>query len=170
MQAGTAQLDELLEALVFLTRFYGVPNSRDALVTGLPLPSGRLSPSLFPRAAERAGLSARQAVQPLAQLSSLLLPCVLLMKNGGACILLEWRPELGDAKVLFPQAGDAEQLVSCAQVEDEYSGQLFFVKKQFRFDARSPKVLETRHGHWFWSTLLESRGIYRDVLIASILI
>ncbi|WP_404800021.1 type I secretion system permease/ATPase [Aeromonas simiae] len=165
-----AQQDELLEALVFLTRFYGVPNSRDALVTGLPLPSGRLSPALFPRAAERAGLAARQALQPLAQLSPLLLPCVLLLRSGGACILVEWDAEQGRAKVIFPQAGDAEQTLSAGQLEEEYSGQLFFVKKQFRFDARSPKVLETRHGHWFWSTLLESRGIYRDVLVASILI
>ncbi|QFI55128.1 type I secretion system permease/ATPase [Aeromonas simiae] len=170
MQAGMAQQDELLEALVFLTRFYGVPNSRDALVTGLPLPSGRLSPALFPRAAERAGLAARQALQPLAQLSPLLLPCVLLLRSGGACILVEWDAEQGRAKVIFPQAGDAEQTLSAGQLEEEYSGQLFFVKKQFRFDARSPKVLETRHGHWFWSTLLESRGIYRDVLVASILI
>lgn len=165
-----AQQDELLEALVFLTRFYGVPNSRDALVTGLPLPSGRLSPALFPRAAERAGLAVRQALQPLAQLSPLLLPCVLLLRSGGACILVEWDAEQGRAKVIFPQAGDAEQTLSAGQLEEEYSGQLFFVKKQFRFDARSPKVLETRHGHWFWSTLLESRGIYRDVLVASILI
>lgn len=165
-----AQQDELLEALVFLTRFYGVPNSRDALVTGLPLPSGRLSPALFPRAAERAGLAARQALQPLAQLSPLLLPCVLLLRSGGACILVEWDAEQGRAKVIFPQAGDAEQTLSAGQLEEEYTGQLFFVKKQFRFDARSPKVLETRHGHWFWSTLFESRGIYRDVLVASILI
>ncbi len=165
-----AQQDELLEALVFLTRFYGVPNSRDALVTGLPLPSGRLSPALFPRAAERAGLAARQALQPLAQLSPLLLPCVLLLRSGGACILVEWDAEQGSAKVIFPQAGDAEQTLSAGQLEEEYTGQLFFVKKQFRFDARSPKVLETRHGHWFWSTLFESRGIYRDVLVASILI
>ncbi|MDO2946798.1 type I secretion system permease/ATPase [Aeromonas simiae] len=170
MQAGMAQQDELLEALVFLTRFYGVPNSRDALVTGLPLPSGRLSPALFPRAAERAGLAARQALQPLAQLSPLLLPCVLLLRSGGACILVEWDAEQGSAKVIFPQAGDAEQTLSAGQLEEEYTGQLFFVKKQFRFDARSPKVLETRHGHWFWSTLFESRGIYRDVLVASILI
>ena len=36
MQAETSRIDELLECLVFLTRFYGVPNSQDALTTGLP--------------------------------------------------------------------------------------------------------------------------------------
>ena len=53
MQAETSHIDELLECLVFLTRFYGVPNSQDALTTGLPLVSGRLSTALFSRAAER---------------------------------------------------------------------------------------------------------------------
>ena len=33
MQAETSRIDELLECLVFLTRFYGVPNSQDALTT-----------------------------------------------------------------------------------------------------------------------------------------
>lgn len=44
------------------------------------------------------------------------------------------------------------------------------VKKQFRYDERSPEVLKTRDGHWFWGTLWQSKHIYRDVLIASILI
>lgn len=46
----------------------------------------------------------------------------------------------------------------------------FLVKKQFRFDERSPEVLKTKEGHWFWSTLWQSKRIYRDVLIASLLI
>ena len=170
MQAETNRIDELLESLVFLTRFYGVPNSRDALTTGLPLVSGLLTPNLFSRAAERGGLSAREVIQPLADISSLLLPCVLQMRNGGACILLEWNEERTQGKVIFPQAGDAAEWLSIAHLGDEYLGRLFFVKKQFKFNDRSPKVLETRDGHWFWSTLFESRGIYRDVLIASVLI
>ncbi|TNH80268.1 type I secretion system permease/ATPase [Aeromonas sobria] len=170
MQAETSRIDELLECLVFLTRFYGVPNSQDALTTGLPLVSGRLTTALFCRAAERGGLSAREVIQPLADISPLLLPCVLQMRSGGACILLEWNEDRSQGKVIFPQAGDAAQWLSTAQLGDEYLGRLFYVKKQFKFDERSPKVLETRDGHWFWSTLFESRGIYRDVLIASILI
>ena len=170
MQAETSRIDELLECLVFLTRFYGVPNSQDALTTGLPLVSGRLTTALFCRAAERGGLSAREVIQPLADISPLLLPCVLQMRSGGACILLEWNEDRSQGKVIFPQAGDAAQWLTAAQLGDEYLGRLFYVKKQFKFDERSPKVLETRDGHWFWSTLFESRGIYRDVLIASILI
>ena len=32
------------------------------------------------------------------------------------------------------------------------------------------EILKNRDGHWFWSTIWESRNIYRDVFIVSILI
>ncbi|MBO0180547.1 type I secretion system permease/ATPase, partial [Vibrio parahaemolyticus] len=42
--------------------------------------------------------------------------------------------------------------------------------KQFRFDERPPEVHKTNEAHWSWSTLWQSKRIYRDVLIASLLI
>lgn len=56
------------------------------------------------------------------------------------------------------------------ELKEQFIGRYFLVKKQFRYDERSPEVLKTRKGHWFWSTIWESKNIYRDVLIASILI
>ncbi|ELI1813050.1 type I secretion system permease/ATPase, partial [Vibrio fluvialis] len=57
-----------------------------------------------------------------------------------------------------------------AELAERYIGRYFMVKKQFRFDERSPEVLKTRHGHWFWGTIWQSKRIYRDVLVASVLI
>ena len=54
--------------------------------------------------------------------------------------------------------------------EDEYSGRLFYVKRQFKFDERSPRCWKPATVTGSGGTLFESRGIYRDVLIASILI
>ena len=79
----------------FGTPLFGVPNSQDALTTGLPLVSGRLSTALFSRAAERGGLSARKVIQP--QILSLL-PCVLQTRNGGACIFLNGMKERTQAR------------------------------------------------------------------------
>ncbi|EOC1778341.1 ABC transporter transmembrane domain-containing protein, partial [Vibrio fluvialis] len=56
------------------------------------------------------------------------------------------------------------------ELAERYIGRYFMVKKQFRFDERSPEVLKTRHGHWFWGTIWQSKRIYRDVLVASVLI
>lgn len=170
MESVQSDCDELLDSLVFLSKFHGIPNSREALVAGLPMPEGRLSPLLFPRAAERAGFTARQQGMALEQISELLLPCVLLLSGGRACVLLTLEREQQEAEIVLPASGNGQQRVPLAQLAADYSGQVLFVKKQFRYDARSPKVLETREGHWFWSTLFISLPIYRDVLIASILI
>ena len=46
----------LAASLAVLSSFHGVHASVDTLLAGLPLENGRLTPSLFSRAAERAGL------------------------------------------------------------------------------------------------------------------
>lgn len=164
------KIDPLLECLVFLSKFYAVPTSREALTSGLPLVDGVLSVPLFPRAAERAGFIAKPQKLALDKLSPLLLPCILLQKDGGACVLLALDHEKEEACVVLPLLGSGQQEIPVSQLNELYAGSVLLLKKQFRYDARSPKVLETREGHWFWGTLLESMPIYRDVLIASILI
>ena len=162
--------DQLLECLIFLSKFYAVPTSREALISGLPLPNGVLTTSLLPRAAERAGFIAKSQVLALDELSPLLLPCILIQKDGGACVLLALDIEKDEACVVLPLLGSGQQEIRVSKLNELYAGSVILLKKQFRYDARSPKVLETRAGHWFWGTLLESMPIYRDVLVASILI
>ncbi|UTV28629.1 type I secretion system permease/ATPase [Photobacterium atrarenae] len=162
--------DPLLYALVYISRYYGLANSPDALITGLPLADGRLSPFQLPRAAERAGLNTKSSKQELTAISPLLLPAILILKGGDACVLLSIDAESQEAEVVLPQADLMQQRVPLKELKTQFTGQVFIFKKKFRYDERSPEILKTREGHWFWSTLWESRSIYRDVFIASILI
>lgn len=162
--------DQLLECLVFLSKFYAVPNSRDAMIAGLPLPKGRLTSVLFSRAAESIGLAAQVETLSYRKLSPLLLPAVLMLRDGGACVLLDMDMEQGKARLVSPLLENAEQELGFAELDELVSGEIILVKRAFRYDARSPKVLESGHGHWFWGTLLTSISIYRDVFIASVLI
>ncbi|MCG3863756.1 MULTISPECIES: type I secretion system permease/ATPase [unclassified Photobacterium] len=162
--------DPLLQSLVYISRFYGQANSPDALVADLPLTDGLLSPFLLPRAAEKAGLQAKETKLELESISSLLFPVIALLKGGEACVVLSIDKEKGEAEVVLPQNEGSEQWIKLSELNAQYTGRLFLVKKRFRYDERSPEILKTRDGHWFWSTLWESRSIYRDVLIASILI
>lgn len=83
----------------------------------------------------------------LADISPLLLPCILLQKDGGACVLLELDHQKGEACVVLPGLGVAQQTMSQEQLAALTTGKTILLKKQFRYDARSPKVLETREGH-----------------------
>lgn len=162
--------DPLLQALHYVSRFYGLANAPEALITDLPLSNGLLTPFLLPRAAEKAGLQAREEQMPLEQVSPLLFPVIALLRSGDACVVLGIDQQTQQAEVVLSQSDGSEQWLKLSELQAQYSGHLFLIKKRFRYDERSPEVLKTREGHWFWSTLWESRSIYRDVLVASVLI
>jgi len=162
--------DSLLHSLVYVSRYYGLANSPDALIEGLPLSDGSLTPFLFTRAAERAGLSARENRQDISDISPLLLPVVLLLKGGDSCVLLSFNDDKDEVEVVLPQADNEKQWIKITELNNLYTGRLFLLKKAFHYDERSPEILKTRKGHWFWSTIWQSKRIYKDVVIASILI
>ena len=162
--------DPLLNSLVYISRYYGLANSPEALINGLPLSDGRLTPFLFPRSAERAGLVAKENRAPLDKISDLILPAVLLLKEGDACVLVSINSETHEAEVITSDSQMMPVSIHLEDLKQQYIGRYFLVKKQFRYDERSPEILKTRDGHWFWGTLFESKHIYRDVFIASLLV
>ncbi len=162
--------DPLLNSLIYISRYYGLANSPEALINGLPLSEGRLTPFLFPRSAERAGLVAKENRTELSAISKLVLPVVLLLKGGDACVLNSINPDSTEAEIVTGESGLVPISIPMEELQQLYTGRYFLVKKQFRYDERSPEILKTKEGHWFWGTLWQSRNIYRDVFIASILI
>lgn len=161
--------DPLLDCLAELARHHGHPLARDAFVSGLPLTGHRLTPALLPRAAARAGLSARLLRQTLADIEPALLPVLLLLRQNQACLLLGWTAE-GQARVMFPQGGGGATLISREKLRERYSGLAFYVQPRFRFEARAASAEVAPPGHWFWGTLREASPLYRDALVAAFLV
>ncbi len=162
--------DTLLNSLVYVSRYYGLANSPDALINGLPLTDGKLTAFLFPRAAERAGLIAKESRTNFDEISSLVLPVVLLLKGNEACVLNSINKDKQEAEIVTSDSGMVPVSYTLEELKSRYNGRYFMVKKQFRYDERSPEVLKPRDGHWFWGTIWQSKYIYRDVLLTSILI
>jgi ATP-binding cassette, subfamily C, bacterial LapB len=162
--------DPLLDCLVELTRIHGRPSTRAALVAGLPLEKGGLTPSLFARAASRAGLSAKLVRRDLRRIDEVLLPAVLLLKGEEACILLGWDESGDNARLLFPETGQGSVQLSRDELLARYAGVAIFARPHFRFDRRTPQVGQVKLRHWFWGALAEQMPVYRDVLAAALLI
>lgn len=159
--------DPLLECLVTLARFYGRPRTRDALLAGLPLEDHQLTPSLFARAATRAGLSSKIVKRELTAITDTYLPVVLLLQDRQACVLLGWN-EAGDtARVILPDLGEAEIPLSREELTSRYTGRAIFARPRFQFDRRAPEVGKVRRRHWFWAAILENVPIYKDVLLTA---
>lgn len=167
---GLTGIDPLLVSLAILTRYYGNPYSPESLVSGLPLEKGRLTPDLFIRAAERAGLSSSLKVRALEHISPLVVPAVLLLKDRTACILMAIDQDTGQARIITPESGDGVKTVSLEELAGHYTGYALYVREKHRYDQRSPRSLNVRSRHWFWGTILGSWRIYRDVLLASLVI
>jgi ATP-binding cassette subfamily C protein LapB len=161
--------DELLDCLLIVARAHGVLPTRDALMAGLPAEQARLTPALFGRAARRAQLSSKLVRSPLAALKDSLLPAVALLKNERACVVLGFSENRTQARVVYPELGDAPVDVALSALEADYLGTSIYARPTHRYDARTPEVKAGRHGHWFWSVIAESRPLYRDVLVAALL-
>ena len=162
--------DPLLACLVELTRLHGRPSTRAALSAGLPLEGGCLTPTLFARAATRAGLSSRIVRRALVAIDPVLLPAILLLKGDQACVLLGWNAAGDSAQLLFPETGQGAITLTREELAERYLGIALFARPRFAFDARTPEVGKVAARHWFWGALLEQRALYRDVLGAALLI
>ncbi|MCP4329558.1 MAG: type I secretion system permease/ATPase [Alphaproteobacteria bacterium] len=161
--------DPLLECLVILTALLERPHSGEALRAGLPLVHDRLTPDLFIRAAERAGLSSRLVRRKLDDISVLSLPCVLLMKGGRACVLA--RIEKGDtAVVVMPESGRGVREISFDDLNEEFAGYVLYAKPEYQYDARSKETDIPHSKAWFWGTLWRFRRIYYQVMLAALMI
>lgn len=164
-----AAVDELLVCLQIVARSHGEAASSDALMAGLPAEHARLTPSLFERAALRAHLSSQLVSTPLVRLNDALLPAVVLLHDGRACVVQGFNDQRDQVSVVYPELEDAMVTVPLDTLEASYTGTAIYARPTQRYDARTPQVRAGRHGHWFWGVIAESTPLYRDVLLAALL-
>ncbi|NNG03573.1 MAG: type I secretion system permease/ATPase, partial [Inquilinus sp.] len=166
-EVAASNLDSLLASLVVLTRHFDRPMSADALISGLPLVDNRLTPALFVRAAARAGLSARLVKRPLAKLSKMVLPTVLLLHGERACMVTDLHGD--EASVVVPETGGGVRRLPMDDLAGEYSGFALFVRPEYEFDGRSSHDRdEPRHPKsWFWGTIVQFWPSYAEVVLTA---
>ena len=162
--------DPLLTALAILAAALERPISAHALKSGLPQAEGRFTPDLVVRAATRIGLSARTVRRAkVTDILPVALPCILLLKNGNAAVLLRFK-DGGQAEVALPEAGGGTKSVPVKELQEGYTGYAIFAKPEFRFDNRATEVRLTDRADWFWGTLKRFWPIYSHVVLASFVI
>lgn len=168
--SSAVETDSLLECLLVVVQAHGGTLSRQSAIDGLPLVKNRLTPSLFRRAAKRAGFTSNIVRKPLEDLNSALFPAVLLLNKEEACVLLGWSADGQTARVVFPELGESEVTLDREELAGRYAGHAIFARPEFRFDARTPEVGRVHHRHWFWGTLADNAPLYRDVMMAAFMI
>ncbi|SOZ10797.1 type I secretion system permease/ATPase [Cupriavidus taiwanensis] len=164
--------DALLDCLLWLARHFHQPASAEALLAGLPLEGHRLTPALCARAAARAGLSARLVRRKPDEISDRVLPAMLLLDQGEACILVR-RADEGMLVVVLPEFGDGEQAVRAEDLLARYTGHAIFARPAYRADAvrAGPDAVPDHAPQaWFWGVIRQCWPVYGEVLVASLLL
>ena len=164
----TKEKDNLAALLVLIADHYNIKTNQNQLIAGLPLVNGRLTPELFIRAAKKVGLFAKLANRKLSEISSLLLPAVINLKNEDSFLLTKINHKKNTAHIVT--LDNIKKTISLSELKEIYDGTIFLISNNYKFDARSEEAQEQKNDHWFWGTIALSWRIYRDVLIASLLI
>jgi ATP-binding cassette subfamily C protein LapB len=176
----------ILDALVIFSKLHGKGYSAEVLSEGLPIADGETAPklfsvrpsgarALFSRAAARAGFKTSIARIEMDKISALVLPCIILLKTNdpnevNACILESIDDMREYAHVIFPEVGEVVSKVKLEDLKEEYFGIAFFLKREFRFESDDFKLIDNKKKHWFWDTINNIKYIYKDVLLASLVV
>jgi len=175
----TSRVDPLLQCLVIITKLNNKPFTAESLIEGLPTAKGQAEPELFSlekpksgfsRAAARAGFTSKLVKRRILDISSLVLPCILILKDKKACILEEFDMDRKHAKIILPEYEDGDIWVKIDDLNEEYLGHAFYLKKAYKKEDKSDFVLQNDKSHWFWGTIWKSKKIYTDVIFASLAI
>jgi ATP-binding cassette, subfamily C, bacterial LapB len=163
--------DPLAASLTYLAAYHGRAVSREALLGGLPILDGRLSVALYDRAARRAGLETEAIKRDVLEIPALVLPAVLIMKNGTALILLGIDKTNKSVKVLNPLVKPGTpRILQIRAIAESYTGYAFLVRAAAEADARAVAAGDLPRNHWFWSVVKVHWRSYGHIALAAFLI
>jgi ATP-binding cassette, subfamily C, bacterial LapB len=182
---GLSYTDSLINALVLALKLHGLEVSAQALAHGVP-PSGRDGRFVVNdliRAADNNGALIALKERKLSQISTLVLPVILVLKNGDSVCYVR-SDENGCDYVCASETGTAEIAIDRKALEQAYSGFCLFVRPpregsttrreyaagEVNSATSSAPQLSAKQGHWFWSTMWRFKGYYLEVAFATVLI
>ena len=143
------------------------PTSIAALLAGLPLDQGRLTPELLQRALERAGYNSRLVKRPISQIKKIYLPAILLMGGRDGCILLDRNKKT--CRISDPITG-SEFTVTESNLAKDYAGICILARRNASLDMAQTEEGMRETGHWFWSAVNKLWPTYGLVVFGAIFI
>lgn len=168
--------DVLLECLKRIAVWHHMEFNSDAVLAGLPLQGGRLTPPLFLRAARRAGFRVRFCKRALRKMPASILPAIAFLQGNRALVIEKVGGGEGSMVAFMP---DGEGLMLSGEelralIKKEYSGYVALLHPAADHTQESGIHPEfaTRSSRrwWFWWTMWQFRHYYLRLLPASLLV
>jgi ATP-binding cassette subfamily C protein LapB len=166
--------DALLHSMVYLTRHHGNERSADSLLDGMPI-EGLLNPDQAVRVMRAAGYNAGLMQRDIGDIHALLLPAILLLANGDACVLVRRldtpKGQSPVCEIIMPGQEFHTCKASEAELAQEYLGFALVATPlpEQAPGARQEQALLDPNGHWLWGTLRRFLPYYRSAMLAALL-
>jgi ATP-binding cassette subfamily C protein LapB len=164
--------DALAHAIAWLTRHHGRERSPESLLATLPV-QRRLAPDQAIRALTEAGFSAGLVQRPIAELNELLLPAVLLLKEGDAAIVVARHADGQRYDIVMPGREHVACQASEVELAAEYTGIALVATPRPQAAAGATeaeaRILADPSQHWLWGTIRRFVPYYRSALLAALL-
>ncbi|MBC16813.1 MAG: type I secretion system permease/ATPase [Desulfovibrio sp.] len=158
----------LVICLSIISRLLGKPVSSATLKAGIPQQEGVITAASIVRAAERIGFKAKTVHRKTPRsISKLVLPSILLLRGGNACVLLD--TDDNKARVIIPGHGMDETEMPMDKLEEEYTGYAILCHRASKLDKRASELKLVKSKRWFWGVMLKFWPIYKHVIGASIM-
>ena len=165
--------DALLHSMVYLTKHHGKQRSPESMMDGMPI-DGLLNPDQAVRVMRAAGYNAGLMQRDILDIHALLLPAILLLKNGDACVLVRRldtpRGQSPMCEIVMPGPEFHTCRATESELSQEYLGFALVATPlpEQVASGRDPALLDPK-GHWLWGTLRRFVPYYRSAMLAALL-
>ena len=162
--------DALLHSVVWLTRHHGRERSAQSLLADLPL-AGPMGPDQAMRVMRDIGFNAGLIQRRIGEIHTLLLPAVLLLRNGDACVLVRRLDSPDRYEVVMPGAQYVAVEAHESELEAEYTGFAFVATPIVAApsSAFDDAHLRDPNSHWLWGTLRRFLPYYRSAMLSALM-
>jgi len=152
------------QCLAEIARLHESPVSTADILKGMPVEGDTLPIEFIPRAAKKIGLDIKMVETPIGEISPSLLPCLLVTDSGDVTLIRELT---GDQANCYDPENKLYKLVPLATLNESYSGRAYFFAKTSKLGSIKGRF---EGEEWFWKSIWLSKDIYKDVILATILI
>ncbi len=160
--------DPLLVCLTMAAKLLGHPVHQQVLRAGFALDQrGRVPLAAYPDMAHQHGLMAAWSRTQVAAIPAYVLPVLMPLKDGRACILRQLKD--GMAHVLWADSGMEDHQLPINELQALAREEVLVVKLP---PQRHEQTLAPMHGaafQWFWGTLWRFRHFYLESMVATVM-
>lgn len=173
MESINPKGNSIYETLVLYASMKGLHVKLDEITHGLPK-DYQNSMNIFSngvdsviKAGKKIGLNVTLSKENLSEISSMVLPVMVVFKNGSAGLFMGYEDD--KIELLLASSEESLHVINKDDFEADFSGYIFYLGKSF--DKYQENLDAKNHtGHWLWHTLKISLPIYRDILLASFVV